>query len=449
MEDFIRDLFEKLWKKWASVPVLGLFFMLSLAFLVPENWDISDHNALVFYVSSLVASILFIWNIFVCYKENVLPRAKALSVLFIIDAESPQLFQEIKHKLVTNFGDCFDLNEEYAFSSICISVDQISKYNLQKKDDVLSLLEKTKCAFFVRVRYHVDNVSNAENYEMAINYGIVHPEYRDSAEKLLETEMNLLATPIKKRKFKRNNCIENLDFTAQALSVICQYLLSLVRFLSGDLDVSYKILKSLYTKSLNGNEAISQLNLSSLVKRRLFEVCIAYTNRYYDSFYFEKSDETLIKMIEKLEEANALFPNTYDYFNGKAYCLVALYLDTNTAQKYVDECKKQDIIQTWKYSEAFLAAYNHHSPNTIIRKYKEAFKVKHDLARIADYIEYIIDKKPDHKDLHLAAALVYDRLNDHILASEHFMEYSRTDAGKKIHDFIDKKLSLYANSLIE
>ena len=75
--------------------------------------------------------------------------------------------------------------------------------------------------------------------------------------------------------------------------------------------------------------------------------------------------------------------------------------------------------------------------------YSEAFKAPEDLLRIADYIEYIIEKAPDHMDLHLAAALVYDQIEETALASEHFRLYLETEAGKKIAEFIRSKMSTY------
>ena len=113
------------------------------------------------------------------------------------------------------------------------------------------------------------------------------------------------------------------------------------------------------------------------------------------------------------------------------------------ARKCINECRQFRTIKTWKYSEAFLSAFNHNSPNTIICKYSEAFKAPEDLLRIADYIEYIIEKAPDHMDLHLAAALVYDQIEETALASEHFRLYLETEAGKKIAEFIRSKMSTY------
>lgn len=446
MQSIFESMLDKLWKKWVSFPILVIIILLALANSIPTEWGLSDAEALKFYILSIVSLFALVFYFIICYKENSLPKAKRLSVLFVIDTESTGLFQEVKNKLVTNFADCFDNSDEYAFSALCLSVDKVSKYDLHKNDSLLSLLRKTNCVFFVRVRYHVDSISNAERFEMAVNYGIVHPSFQENATKLLTTEMNFLAAPIKKRSFKKPDSIDNLDFTAQALSTISQYLLSIVYLLSGNIEKSYTILSNLYEKKEKGDEIANRYNIDLLIKIRLFEACVTMINKYFDQFYYKKSDEVLIKLNEKLEEANRLFPDTYDYFLGKAYYHVAFALDGNTARNYINKCKEFKSIKTWKYSEAFLTAFSHKSPNTIIKKYEDAFKVPYDLLRIADYVEYIIEKSPEHVDLHLAVALVYDKIGDTALASEHFKVYLQTEAGKKITDYIKKMLLSYTQN---
>ena len=65
------------------------------------------------------------------------------------------------------------------------------------------------------------------------------------------------------------------------------------------------------------------------------------------------------------------------------------------------------------------------------------------MPRIADYIEYIIDKSPDRYDLHFAVGLVYDAMGDPILAKEHFQQYLVTENGKKMEKYIKRKLIQY------
>ena len=444
MVEWLQSLLvEKLWKKWISVPILFVIIILTLLPNFPDEWGFNNINAIKFYILAFVLLGVFLFYLAVCIKENKLPKADSLSVLFIIDTENESLFNDVKHKLVTNFNDNFWGKDDSRFSSVCIKATDLRKYDLQKKEDQIAILKKTNCALFVRVRYHVDDITNTENYETDINYGIVHPILQKQAQDMLQWEMNALAVPIKKRRFQKTQTLDTLDFTAQALSIICQYLYALVCLLTGKNKDAYGILHRMREDAHHGDEASKRYNISVLVDRRLFQACMGIAGENYDLFYKDKSIGSLEMINRILDEANSITPNTYDYYLGKAYYYVAHDLDGEKAKMCINECKKIKGIDTWKYSDAFLAAFFHNSPHTIMRKYNIAFRVDQDLPRIADYIEYIIEKDPDRQDLHFAAGLVYNMLGDSILAREHFQQYLETENGKKVEKYIKGKLKQY------
>lgn len=95
--------------------------------------------------------------------------------------------------------------------------------------------------------------------------------------------------------------------------------------------------------------------------------------------------------------------------------------DIKTAKECVGKCKSCRTDDAWKYSEAFLAAYQGFAPSTVIAKYQQAFKVEYsNLINIADYVEYILEKEPLRKELHLAAGLIYEGIGDVRLMKRHF-----------------------------
>ena len=426
-----------------SVPIL-LILMGSVLFSnIPEKWDISEINAIKFYLMVTVFLGFLITYLIICAKENRLPRAKSLAVLFVIDAETDQLYNDVKNKLVVNFEDCFWKDEGCKFSAICVSPSDLKRYDIRNKKDQIEILKKTNCALYVRVRYHVDDVTNIENYDMDINYGIVHPALEAKAKALLEYEMNALAVPIRKRRFQKDKALDTLDFTAQALSIICQYLFALICLYTGENDIAYKVFHELRNDVLKGTEAARRYNISVLINLRLFQSCMEQTKKDYDQFYKSKSTKALDELNSYLEEANSAVPNTYDYHLGKAYYFVAHDLDGEQARKSINECRKIQGSQSWKYSEAFLSAFFGNSATTIIRKYDAAFRVDQDLPRIADYIEYILEVSPTHRDLHLAVGLVYERIGDYILAGQHLREYLKTERGRKAESLIRKKMDKF------
>lgn len=93
------------------------------------------------------------------------------------------------------------------------------------------------------------------------------------------------------------------------------------------------------------------------------------------------------------------------------------------ARECVKTCKQYKGQNSWRYSDAFLAAYEMRSPLLIYRKYATAFKYEQDLNRIVYYIEYMLDKEPERIGLHLAAGLVYHEIDEKQLSTEHLQQY--------------------------
>ena len=111
LQELFHSLLEKLWKKWLSVPILVAIMVLTLIANLPEEWKLENTNAIKFYVLSVAFLLFLVSYVVICAKENRLPHASSLAVLFIIDTENEALYNDIKHRLVTNFNDCFWENE--------------------------------------------------------------------------------------------------------------------------------------------------------------------------------------------------------------------------------------------------------------------------------------------------------------------------------------------------
>ena len=126
LQELLQSLLEKLWKKWLSVPILIAIMVLALIANLPEEWKLENTDAVKFYVLSFVLLLFLVSYMVICAKENRLPHASSLAVLFIIDTENEALYNDIRHRLVTNFNDCFWGNEDSKFSSICIRSSELS-----------------------------------------------------------------------------------------------------------------------------------------------------------------------------------------------------------------------------------------------------------------------------------------------------------------------------------
>ena len=138
-----------------------------------------------------------------------------------------------------------------------------------------------------------------------------------------------------------------------------------------------------------------------LVEKRFILACLICTNLYTELFSRDKDLTYLDKMNLLLEEINSICPGLPQYFSKKAYYEIAKNRDAKAAGEFVHKEKIVSPSKIWKYSEAFLTAYNGHSPLQIYKKYNSAFKVDYNLLFIADYIEFVIQNEPERVGLFL------------------------------------------------
>jgi len=440
MDKAVEKIFEKVLFKPASVAIIWPIFLIASVGALPEDFS---QVAWKTYATIAVYLLVAIIYTMICIKKNQLPtgRDRDSSILFVIDAENHQLFQEVKAKLVSEFDNYSHKGFEAYFEAVCVEKQKVSKYDTTKSSFAISLLEKTNCIFLINVRYTVDSATNAEHYKMETDYGFVHPAIDEKARKeFLQTDIINLQHSICSRKFDKAHLIDEMSFTAVSLNIICRYLIGLAALLSGKFSLAYSLLHDLYYSiSATGNVGRLPKDFYPILKNRLFFSCIQLAVYYQNQFYLEKDDKYLNRMDVIIEEANGLYPNTYDYNLMKAYILVAQDGSLAKVKHCIEMCKKSNVHDNWKYNEAFVAAYEGNPGLEIYRKYVKAFSADQELMRIAVYIEFILDKKPELSSLHLAAGLVYDKIGDASLAKSHFDQYFQSTTDKPVQNILVKR----------
>ena len=418
MDGILSKILDTFWLRPISLPILYLISFLAGAGYMPDSLDSISCKTICYWTAFLLIDVIYtIW----VAKHNSLPKSKneLSSVLFIIDAESEQFYNDINKKLVSEFEYYTTDENGKKFSALCIDQRRLKKIDLQNKDRMIKLLYKVNCMLVVFVKHHVDSVTDAENFMMHIDYAIMHPELEKNLYELLKLDIHNLAVPLKTQKFGKAETLDAMEFTAISLSITCQYLTGLIMLLSGRLVDAHNRFVTLrnYLKQTK-NECIVS-GFQSVLDNRLYVTCRALVSNDTEKFYLEKSKDALCDLNSKLEEINSIYPNTYDYYLGKAFYHVAYNSNIAAARECIKVCKQHKKQFSWRYSDAFLTAYEDSSPLTIYKKYSTAFKYDQDLHRIVDYIEYIIEREPERIGLHLAAGLVYNEIDQTQLAKEH------------------------------
>lgn len=429
MKEHSLNLWEKTWLQPKSIPIS--FFALSVIYVALISavgaWDGVVLTATVYHVMAAVFVIFWLVYSIVCILTYRLKRAPKgyWAVLFCIDAESKKLFASAESKLVSNFTTFLGSNSEIKFKALCVPKNRISRYNLRRDSDCLCLLQKTRAVILVDVQYKTDDVDNPENFILKIHYGVRHPEFDKTAEKVLAYDMGQLGSPLRDRRFEKRETIDVFEFSTQALVFACQYIIGFVLLLTGDsLNAVDLLEQARHTAEKNAGKGFDTEQLVRVVNDRLFAAYSQKAKKYVEEFENQNTLDSLRGADEALELANDIRPDTYAYNLLKAYILVMLYQDATEARKCVEKCRQSNVYQDWTYSDAFLCAYAGKAAGCVIAKYNKAFKVaSENLVALASYIEIVRDREPDKITLHLALGILYSRMENNKLARWNLMTY--------------------------
>lgn len=439
MKEFLSKLIEKFWLKYKSLPIVFLFLATVCVPFVPKA---EDDSFIQLKLVIMICLSVFVIYFCLCVSNNRLPHAKkgTCAVLFVVDAETEVFFNDIKNKLICNFDEYINFNSHFSFSPVYIRKTDIPDYSLNNKDSMLRLLTKTGTMFVVDVKYRVDDVTHAEKYEIGFNFGVIHPTFADSITSVLKNDMHLLQKRVRKKRFERSHLLEQFDVTAQQLSLICKYIVGFVMLLSQQPQAAYELLREVYVLAKEMRTSVDD-PLLKLVELRLVSACLINAELDIDRFSQTKELRFLDHMDQMVEEANFLRPGLPQYYTCKAYYEIAKNRDAKAAAEYVSKAKCIDSSKSWRYSDAFLAAFTGKSPLTIYKKYMYAFKVDYNLIQIVDYIEYIISEEPERTGLFLAAGLVYEEMGDRELSNCYFKKYLDANTNSTIQDLLEEKMA--------
>ena len=359
-----------------------------------------------------------------CAKAQRLPVAPPgeMAVLFVISAENNGLYKHVRYNLYERFSQLDDI-EAARFTAICVPKERLKKYHLKQAKDIQQILKKTNCQILVNVSFDVDDVSHADNYEMHIDYNVLQPECGPDEEEVFFADIRTLGALVKDQSFVRSQSLGTFKSTAQTLSFSCQYVLSLACLVSKDYDTAIRILEGLKDELTETKGKGSASILNRLVDIRRYD---AYINKAYEMItrFEDNLDKAyLLLAADSLDEANLIIPDSYVYCLNMAYVCILLSHDAERARTLIEKCKMTRENDDWKYSAAFLGAYQGNDPMSIYAKYREAFETGYNPVKIIHYIEYILLEEPERKLLHFAAGLLYDNIGDARQMKIHFSWY--------------------------
>jgi hypothetical protein len=446
MFETIGNFFSKYFKQPKSI-ILAIILAIGLCIYV----ILKIHNIYATVISILLIICVLIYYIIDTVKYNSIPVASEsseTSVLIRIFAKTKEEYEDIKFKLAEEFKKFLNNNEKNEV--IYIPYHLIDKYQFNDKENIINLLKKTNCIFLATIRTKSEDLKDDTQYITEINLGLIHPEYEEKIEEFFEKEFSLLGSSTNRLEYTKKDKMTILETTAKRLSYLCQYILGRAYFFNGNFKKSSEICDRLYNILCNENsQQKTENNLKRVTTLLCYDIHMGLS-RIENS----KENGNLDKVEEELKKANKFVKNTYAYNLCMASCVFLKNRDITKAKKYLNLCKqkeKQGIGRgEWKYSIAFLSAYEGESEGKVVYKYMQALKKEyHNVGELIYFIEDICEKEEKNM-LRFALFILYIEIKEYEVAKKLLKEYLKNENKDNLEKgTINKLKSKYGSEIIK
>ena len=316
------------------------------------------------YISiGIAACFLFLnlCNLVFVFSQNHIKKASKgkTGILIYIDTDDKQIYKETIRK----FGEEFKnrLFEGFEIIYVPFGMKKID-YRTQK---IVPFLKKRKCILFLNIGINYDKDNTTIIYDFRINGSIIHATYAEDVEKEFQKIFSASLYNFKDIVFPSKEMIKRLRVTATEMSLACEYVIGLSLFLNGDLRNAEAILSEVIKKKPD-SELWNKVILG--IQKIRHDIFMIYAMVYLEKYQRQCDDENALNTVnDMLEKAKDCYGKTYEYCLNKAYYYVAKEQDSKKAGELINLCKQiKNAPQNWKYSEAFLKAYDNKSIGSII-----------------------------------------------------------------------------------
>lgn len=449
---FTEKLTDEIWGRWWSIPVFLIMSILaaipiivnilsSVSYTVTENgisYNVPKMSGVYISIAIGVCFLgLNLWNVLFVYSKSHIKRASRgkTGILIYIDTDDKQIYKETIRKFGEEFKE--NLFNEFEVIYVPFGMKKID-YRTEK---IVPFLRKRHCILFIDIGINYDKDNTSVIYDMKINGSIIHKTYTDDVQKEFKKILTASLHNFKNIIFPSKEMIKRLRITATEMSLACEYVIGLSLFLNGDLKKAEVILSEVVKRS-SGSEQWDKVYLG--IQRIRHEIFMIYAMIYMEKYQRQCDDESLLDQVDDmLEKAKECCGMTYEYCLNKAYYYIAKKHDSKKAGELINLCKQmKHVPQIWKYSEAFLKAYDNKSIGSIITSYNTALRVEYNIPDLIVFIESVLEREPNRSGLLLAVGILYKNLGDEELSDESIKKYieSTKDPQKTVDILTKKKL---------
>jgi len=418
-----KELTSVIKEKWFSPIGIISLLVLELLLLMPYFWNnFSDGISTIegVILGFIVLISILIWFLFRRYPKNITNK---IGIVIAIKTENKQEYIKLRSDLILEFKNIL---QHYGKENV-FNIIELPEYYTKKINDRTSSIEalkRTRSHFIIYGVCKRRMEEGKENYFISTEARVVHKPIPIIVSEKLSREFAELFP--RKVIFPVADEISGFEITSEWMAFVTKYIIGIAAFLSGCFDFSFDIFRKLHGELKSIAVSTPQIKkLKTRIPKRISESALALASRTYFMYRKTKDKKLLEKLKLFLDILSSIDPNNYS-----AHLLRGIYffLVEKDVQKAKREIKKSRnaLDVTWRYSEAFLFAYEGNL-NKTEKSYKKAFKAEVSpdvIFQTEEFIYDVLEIEPEKCQLWYCVGMInWKAKGDKILAKKYFEKF--------------------------
>lgn len=395
-------------KEWAPLVV---FFVASIA----GGFGLISVEIKIFPVTPwhliLAAAIIGLICGITTYLVFKLPNFEKneIGLLLAIKTETEAERLRVQNDFAENIEKALQASGSKLKFKVVILPPRISNH-IKSPKDAIAITNKCKARFAIYGDVRTRTFKDKDYYVLRVISLVTHINVGSNIQELLRSEMNSLLPG--ETRIDCKDDLEGFELTSKQFALGSKYVIAIALYISGAKKEATDLLQSLYSSIRllkKQTELPSTEQLLTLVPKRLSELLHEQCHDLFWHWRNSHDNHHLIYIEELIERVPKEHSSMPSLLTLRAVCTFVLLRDIPKSENLIREVGKSEPNQPhWKYSLAFLAAYQGKLDNAY-KLYRNAFNddESNELpVEIEEFIAWIVEVEPDKYQLHYCLGLI-------------------------------------------
>lgn len=417
-EQLERTILDRIQQKWESKWTLALTLTVAAAVSLGlfAQFKIEEISTLEWLATIVVLMAIFV----VWLVTNRVPKHSAEKVGFgiAISCGDEEQWRLLKEDFIDMLRRLLQEKNSHRFDLI-VHNQRVSK-TVDSSDAAIELARKSNACFLIYGSAKVRQLDGKEHHVIRLNCVIAHEQVPEQVTKAFALESSVVLP--RDIRLPKEEGMEALELTAGLVDLCSRYIIGTAAMISGDYDYSLSLFHGLEQKAPNTCFANS-IQIQKIKKNlpdRISAVHQHKVNVLAEFYRLKRDNSWLAKIDEELRILAKLSPGWYKGHLLRAMCAFVLRRDLPSAWREVKACANV-ADTTWRYTEAFLHAYEG-KLNLAWRSYQIGFeKPSVDPTvplQAEEFIQIVLNEEPEKTQLHFCLGLINWKAKSDIVAAK-------------------------------